>query len=424
MEVIFLAHIARLICGLFFLGCIQIALPSCTLELKNPKAAIERSICQPLKGKKILLLYTSDGVKGGTRSYKVSLYQYLIKDGFDPVFFLVNNPEMQEELDELKLPYYLCKIKGKRLRARDNREILACIDRVCAIEPIGIINANREREVVWGKLLARKHHVKVVLTLHVDNLQTKDFLQGLDGVLGVSPQIAQLVAEQNEIKRLGIKVINWSAPFFNSKSFLEYEPKETKEAFFCKNFGITLTSAPVVCMVGNFLSAAWKDHPTLLNAMKILVQDRGLAVQLLLAGDGPLLEEMRNMAKTLGLENHVFFLGYTRKIADIVHFSDIKVVASKNESFCIALLEAALLRKPLIGTRGTGMGNIIKDGETGLLFAKGNAKDLADKIEFFLKDKSARNFFGAQAYNYVTENFLPEISIKKIENFYCEVLHL
>ena len=40
-----------------------------------------------LSGKKILLLYTGFGIKGGTRSYKINLYEYLIKDGFDVVFF-------------------------------------------------------------------------------------------------------------------------------------------------------------------------------------------------------------------------------------------------------------------------------------------------------------------------------------------------
>ncbi len=241
-------------------------------------------------------------------------------------------------------------------------------------------------------------------------------------MLGVSPQIAQLVAEQNKLKHLGIKVIDWSAPFFNAKKFLEYKPKDDRAHFFRDNFGITLSDSPTVCMVANFLSEEWKDHPALLEAIRILVQDRDVLVQLLLAGDGPRLKNIKKLARTLGIEKSVFFLGYTTKIPELISFSDIKVVSSKSEAFCIALLEAALLKKPLIGTRGTGMENIVKDEDTGLLFARGDSKDLADKIEFLLKNEQARSELGLRAFSFVNENFLPEVSIKRIERFYTAVL--
>ncbi len=375
-----------------------------------------------LGGKKILLLYTGIGIKGGTRSYKINLYEYLIKDGFEVVFFLVNNSDVQIELDERRLPYYLCTTTTKHSSSLYGSEIVECLHKICNQEPICIINANRELEVRWAQRVAQQHPVKIVLTLHVDNLHTKKWLQGIDWVFCVSPHIAKLVAEQNKRNHLNIKIIDWGAPFFDAKKFLEYEPQKSREEFFYENFGIVLTNAPVLCMVGNFLSAQWKDHPTLLKAIALLKHKRGILLQLLLVGDGPLRKDMQAIAKKLGIEAEVSFLGYTQCVPDVLHYSDISVVASKNEAFCIALLESALLKKPLIGTQSTGMENVIKNNVTGLLFKKGSFIDLADKIELLIKNLPLQKKLGENAYNYVGTHFLPQISIKKIENFYCTVM--
>ncbi len=412
------------------IGLMQEPISAYTFEYRNASLIERPGMMQktidglPLKGKKILLLYTGAGIKGGTRSYKISLYQHLLWDGFESVFFLVNNPEIQDELDTLKLPYYLCSTRYRCGTSQYNADVLACLHEVCQKEPIGIVNANREQEVAWGKQIACEHCVKLVLTLHVDNLHAKKFLRGIDGVLGVSPQIAQLVALENKRQRFGIKTVSWGAPFFNAQRFLDYAPlKESRFEFFKKNFGIMVADVPIVCMVANFLpQKGWKDHTTLLNAIKKLSVDKKLPVQLLLAGGGSRMKEMRDLARSLGIANQVFFLDYTSLVPDVLNYSDIKVVSSKNEAFCIALLEAALLKKPLIGTRGTGMENIVKHGQTGLLFDKGDADDLADKIALLLNNKSLCRELGEHAYAYVVENYLPELSLKRIETFYMDVL--
>ena len=77
---------------------------------------------------------------------------------------------------------------------------------------------------------------------------------------------------------------------------------------------------------------------------------------------------------------------------------------------------------PLIGTAGTGMENVIKHGKTGLLFKKGDVQDLADKIEKLLKDTKLQKKLTDNAFDFVCENFLPEIGLKKIINFYLNVM--
>ena len=167
---------------------------------------------------------------------------------------------------------------------------------------------------------------------------------------------------------------------------------------------------------------SYKDHPVLLKAVAELVYKRKINVQVMLAGQGPSLETIKTLAKQLNISKNIYFLGATDLIPELFYHSNIKVLASKSEAFGIVLLEAALMRCPLIGTKDTGMENVIKHGDTGLLFKKGDAQDLADKIENLLNDTKLQKRLADNAFSFVCENFLPKVGIEKIINFYLDVL--
>ena len=157
-------------------------------------------------------------------------------------------------------------------------------------------------------------------------------------------------------------------------------------------------------------------------AVADLIHKRSINIQVMLAGQGQYLEKIKSLAKQLNVNKYVHFLGRTDLIPELFYHSNIKVLASKSEAFGIVLLEAALMRCPLIGTSGTGMENVIKHGKTGLLFKKGDAQDLADKIENLLKDTKLQKQLSDNTFNFVCENFLPEIGLKKIIDFYLNVM--
>jgi glycosyltransferase involved in cell wall biosynthesis len=376
------------------------------------------------KEQKVLLLYTGQGVKGGSRTYKINLYKYLKRENFPISFFLVNNPEIQEELKYFNLPFYLCVTSARDQTVKYYADILAALKNILDTEQISIINCNTPREVSLIKELrecSQKHPFSIVLTLHVDGLENSSCLKDIDGVIAVSPQIEQKIKKINKQKNLNIKTIDWCPPFFDAERFLKFKPEYSRKDFFKKNFNIDILDSPIICMIGNFLKNNWKDCPTLFNAIKKIIFDYKIPVQLILAGDGPLINQAERLVKNLKISEYVHFLGYTQLIPELLFHSDINVLVSHNEAFGIAILEAALMKKPIVGTKDTGMENVIKDKITGLLFEKEEANDLAQKIMLLLKNKKLCEYLENSVYLYVRENFMPEGSIKKIKNFYLKV---
>lgn len=378
---------------------------------------------QIYSNKKVLLLYTGLGPKGGTRSYKLSLYKGLLDHGFNVGFFIVNNKDVCEELDSLNLQYYKCDVPSEVGRDEYWKLIYQNLREICKREKIGIINCNTTTEVKWAKLLAKEFKLKVVLTVHVENKFAGSVLRGLDGILTVSPHIADQIRQSVKLNKLSIKNLEWTVPFFDAEKFLTFKSTRDKKTFFKDEFSIDILDAPIITMVANFLNnSKWKDHPTLLKALDELINKRHVNLQLMLAGEGPDLEIVKKLASKLKISERVHFLGRTNLIPELFFNSDIKVLASKSEAFGIVLLEASLMYCPLIGTMGTGMENVIKHNQTGLLFKKGDAIDLANKIEELLKSSKLRQKLAKKSFEFVYNNFLPEVGVEKIIKFYLRVL--
>lgn len=93
---------------------------------------------------------------------------------------------------------------------------------------------------------------------------------------------------------------------------------------------------------------------------------------------------------------------------------DVYVLPSFREGFPTGVLEAQAMGIPVITTRVTGCCDAIMDGKTGL-FAKNESKDLKEKMESILLNKS---IYGVNGRNWVVRNFDSRIIWKEIEKLY------
>ncbi len=117
-----------------------------------------------------------------------------------------------------------------------------------------------------------------------------------------------------------------------------------------------------------------KDQATLIKALKSLPSE----YKLLLAGDGPLREEMEHLVKELELTGRVQFLGNREDVPSLLKSIDYNVLSSRFEGFGLAAVEGMASGKPFIASDVPGLREIVKG--YGLLFEQGNEKALADTI--------------------------------------------
>lgn len=120
-----------------------------------------------------------------------------------------------------------------------------------------------------------------------------------------------------------------------------------------------------------------KGYPILLEAFSKV--SRKLNSELLILGDGHLRSELEALALKLGVGDRVSFLGFRKNPFVYMHEADIFVLSSLWEGFANVIVEAMSMGTPVVATDCPyGPGEIITNGENGLLVEKANAEALSE----------------------------------------------
>ncbi|MEO0661046.1 MAG: glycosyltransferase [Planctomycetota bacterium] len=92
-------------------------------------------------------------------------------------------------------------------------------------------------------------------------------------------------------------------------------------------------------------------------------------LELLVAGDGDMLEEWRRLSVELGVEDRVHFLGNVPhgRIPSYIRAADVFVLNSEYEGLSHTLLEVQALGTPMVASGVCGNPEVVEDGVTGLL---------------------------------------------------------
>lgn len=115
-------------------------------------------------------------------------------------------------------------------------------------------------------------------------------------------------------------------------------------------------------------------------------------VKVIFAGNGPNLETLETLAKSLKVESLVKFIGYVTNLEEYVKISDIAVSMSIREGLGLNVIEAMMCGIPVIASVNRGHKDLILDNKNGFLV--NNFEELADKIELLYNDKDKRYNMG------------------------------
>jgi glycosyltransferase involved in cell wall biosynthesis len=164
--------------------------------------------------------------------------------------------------------------------------------------------------------------------------------------------------------------------------------------------------ALVFCATSRMVTA--KGIGELINAFQRLEQENK-KIRLWLVGDGP---EIRNFQTLAEGDKHIRFFGFTNEVLETLASADVFVHPSYHEGFSISIVEAAMLRKPIIACEVGGNGEIVKDHRTGLLVAPKDAAALFDAMKLLAGDKALRDKLGSAARQEYQENFQFDTIVK------------
>jgi len=169
-----------------------------------------------------------------------------------------------------------------------------------------------------------------------------------------------------------------------------------------------------------------KGIDTLIKSME-LIKQQGLLCDLLIAGSGPLGDELMQLTESLALNTtEVQFLGAMphTEVSEFIKSLDIFVLPCKQDSngdmdgVPVVLMEAMLSGVPVISTELSGIPELIIHEQTGLLVQQNDDASLAEAIIQVLSDNQLRIEMKAKAIAKVNHEFSLLGNAEKLKNLF------
>lgn len=145
-------------------------------------------------------------------------------------------------------------------------------------------------------------------------------------------------------------------------------------------------------------------------------------LELEIAGRGPLEPALRALARELGVGGAVRFLGHVTPIQSAIEQATVVVVPSMGEGFGMVALEAMERARPVIAAAIGGLGEIVRDGVTGVLVPPGEAEPLTSAIARIAGDPELAREMGEAGRQRAIARFLQVFCTERTELLYEDAL--
>jgi glycosyltransferase involved in cell wall biosynthesis len=166
-----------------------------------------------------------------------------------------------------------------------------------------------------------------------------------------------------------------------------------------------------------------KGLPDLLQAAALLRQ-RGKRYLMILAGEGKLRRDLEAQAHSLGLQEHVRFLGWVNAASRrALPACDIFVQSSHWEAMSVVVLEAMAGAKPMVITSVGENARVVINEQSGLVVPPRSPQALADGLARLLDDVELRQKLGAAAQQRFGELFTVQQMVHNYEQLYAQLIN-
>ncbi len=345
----------------------------------------------------------SGGDTGGAKTHVFALMRELTKL-CDVKIICFLKGQFFDELQDIPVKSQLFEQKN-----RFDLSVVKKICKMCREDGIDVIHAHGARANFIASHLKKKLDIPIVTTVHSDYRLDFDglykklvfttlntiALKKLDYYIGVSSSFKDMLISRG-FRPGSIYTV------YNGMDYSSHMTYCSKEDFALR---LGLTYNPDITYVGLIGRHDYvKGHDVFLNAAKEVLKTRK-NVHFVIAGDGNGREALVNQAKELGISDKLTFAGFIKDIYSFLNFIDINTLTSRCESFPYVLMEGARMKKPTISSDVGGISDLIRHGETGLLFPNEDAKKLSDCINFLIDNKALSQSYAENLYKLATSTF-------------------
>jgi glycosyltransferase involved in cell wall biosynthesis len=367
---------------------------------------------------------------GGAERLLCTNLTYLDRDSFDHVVvYLFDTAPLQREIEALGV-----RCIGLQLRNHRNWPLALWMLRrqLKALAP-DLLHTNLVRADIYGRIVGRSLGIPVICTIHespyypevyIDNpglnhakYSVMKFIDALTANLCVDKfVVVSRFSGYAAEKYLGIAPSRMQLIYNSLNPELINRAPAEFELTLRQQLGIT-PGERVIVHVGRL--APQKGHRYLLLAFqKILAVHSN--VRLVLRGDGPLHETLRDFSAELGIEAQVTFAKPVPQAGWLLGLSDVFVFPSLHEGLGIALLEAMAMGRPCVASDVGPIPEVVEHGRSGLLVRPGDPDALAEALVTLLQQPELSRRMGERGRQIVREKFDIRQNVRALQALYSE----
>ena len=375
-----------------------------------------------MKNDTVKIVYLINGLSsGGAETMLYRLLCGLDKSKFiATVITLQSFPgPLQEKIEALNINVCEVKVKSKL----DLTAAIRLYNLVKRLEP-QILHTQLFASDMLGRTIGRILKVPVIITgirnIYYGNLNryllykvTKRFS---DKTVFVSHAAANRFVELNIVPKEKANVIHNGLDLNNFYKALGKEAKQSMRT------DLSLPEEGFLMLAVGRLSRQ-KGYSGLFKALTLLEKMGNFDYKLIIAGTGPLRQELEREVKDLGLHHRVSFIGRCDNIPALMAASDVLVLNSLWEGLPGVVMEAMASELPVVATNVGGTSELVDDGKTGYLVQPNDPDEMKEALtELMSLSEEERRNMGKAGREKVKIQFHVEKMVSEYEQLYDETL--
>lgn len=371
---------------------------------------------------RLKILQVLEATLGGTRRHVTDLLLGLNKQKYEIHFAfsrLRADDLFAEELQRIQASGVRCfEIPmTRKIRPVSDLRSLWQLYRLARRERYDLVHTHSSKAGFLGRTAAKmaRSGCRTLYTPNAIAVNLHPFYGWLERVAGLWTDaiIAVSESEREEIAACRLVPPSRLAMIFSGIDLTTYSPAEDKGTV--RSELAVSAETLLIGAVGRL--AAQKDPQTFVRTAEAVLRRHPQAC-FVWVGEGELNEAALSLARTLGVEDRIRFVGFRRDVPQFLRSLDIFVLTSTYESFGYVTCEAMALGKPVVATAARGTRDLIVPGTTGFLTPLHDVAALSDAICTLIEDPDLRRRMGSEGRRRAEEVFNVSIMVKQTEDLY------
>lgn len=371
-----------------------------------------------LKGKKILLLSTTDNMIGNfmiphikrMQEQGAEIHCACNKRGFHFDLVKEETGAIMHDIYLTRFPFNPKLIKGYNALKKLHKEY--SFDLIHCMQPVG---------GVMGRMLAKKFKLPCIYVAHGFHFYKGAPLANrliYKTIEKYCSKFTTSLVTMNEEDYEASKLMKAKNTYKINGIGIDLSKYKTDEGFNKSEFRKTLGLSDddfVMVSIGEL-----NENKNTLMLLDVVKEIKDEKFKYLICGEGPLKEDFEKKIKEYGLENRVQLLGFRRDVPSILNSVNLYVMPSIREGLSKAMMEAMAYGLPVVASKIRGNVDLIGENEGGILVPATDVNGFKEAIETLKSNAELNKSYGKRNLEFI-KNFSIETVLTQMDEVYKEL---